>query len=150
MKKELGDDKYNELKDKQSTAADVLEKRRKAALGKISYNLYRISSPSLNIKFTGDYKVKCEDVVIFHDLYIILRIAAPILVVVFGSLDYAKAVLASDAEKMEKSKKKFPKRLILVVLFMLIPVVINLILSLYAKSTDIDVNSNLMYCILKG
>ena len=150
LKKELGDDKYNELKDKQSTAADVLEKRRKAALGKISYNLYRISSPSLNIKFTGDYKVKCEDVVIFHDLYIILRIAAPILVVVFGSLDYAKAVLASDAEKMEKSKKKFPKRLILVVLFMLIPVVINLILSLYAKSTDIDVNSNLMYCILKG
>lgn len=137
---------YKEVSDKNKTAFD---NKHSTAYQDLKEALLSVADPTLKIKFKG-YKVKCEDVVIFHDLYIILSIAAPILVIIFGSLDYAKAVFASDVEKMEKSKKKFPKRVALVVLFMLVPVVINLILNLYSKSTDIDVNSNLMYCIIKG
>ena len=150
MKVNMGEDLYKKYEDDKKTISDAIDQEKKDIVDGIVAALRNVSTPKLKIHFTGDYKVKCEDVVIFHDLYIILRIAAPILVVVFGSLDYARAVLASDAEKMEKSKKKFPKRLILVVLFMLIPVVINLILSLFAQSTKIDVSTNLMYCILKG
>ena len=103
----------------------------------------------MDIEFTG-YKVKCKDVKVFHTLYVILEIAAPIAVIIFGSLDYAKAVMASDIEKMEKSKKKFPKRLILLVLFVLVPIIIKIILNLFSKTTGIKTGINLMRCIVLG
>lgn len=149
MKMNMGEDLYEKYEDDKKTISDAIDQEKKDIADGIAEALQNVSTPQIKIKFEG-YEVKCEDVVIFHDLYIILRIAAPILVIILGSLDYAKAVLASDVDQMEKSKKKFPKRLILVVLFMLIPMLIDLILSLYAKSTNIDISTNLMYCVLKG
>ena len=113
------------------------------------YKIYKAKAPSLDIEFTG-YKVKCKDVKIFNTLYKILEIAAPIAVIIFGSLDYAKAVMASDVEKMEKSKKKFPKRLILLVLFVLVPIIIKIILNLFSESTGIKTGIDLMRCIVLG
>ena len=51
---------------------------------------------------------------------------------------------------MEKAKKKFPKRLLLVLLFVFVPIIINAILSLYSMSTDKDIDTSLMYCVIKG
>jgi len=113
------------------------------------YKIYKAKAPSLDIEFTG-YKVKCKDVKVFNTLYKILEIAAPIAVIIFGSLDYAKAVIASDVEKMEKSKKKFPKRLILLVLFVLVPIIIKIILNLFSESTGIKTGIDLMRCIVLG
>lgn len=113
-------------------------------------SISEITLPHFDSGTFEPYTVKCEDVKIFHTIYVILQIVAPIVVIVFGSLDYAKAVIASDIEKMEKSKKKFPKRLLLLILFVLIPIVINLILSLYSMSTNNDMDTSLMYCIIKG
>lgn len=149
MKVNMGDDLYTKYTDDKQVVSDAVDQEKKDLLNQISAALSRISEPTLNIDFEG-YKVKCEDVVIFHDLYIILRIAAPILVIILGSLDYAKATLASDIDKMEKEKKKFPKRLILVVLFMIVPVIIDIILNLFSSSTNMDINSNIMYCIIRG
>lgn len=149
MKVNMGDDLYTKYTDDKQVVSDAVDQERKDLFNQIAEALSRVSEPTLNIDFEG-YKVKCEDVVIFHDLYIILRIAAPILVIILGSLDYAKATLASDIDKMEKEKKKFPKRLILVVLFMIVPVIIDIILSLFSNSTNMDVNSNIMYCIIRG
>ena len=149
LKEGLGYDKYIEFKNKQSEAQATLEKRRQNALDKIVDNLYKISSPSLNIDFKG-YKASCDDVKIFHDFYVLLKIFAPILVIVFGSLDYAKAVIASDVEKMEKSKKKFPMRVMLLLIFVFVPIIISITLKLYAQSTKKDVNTSLMYCVING
>lgn len=113
-------------------------------------SISEITLPHFDSDTFEPYTVKCEDVKVFHTIYVILQIAAPIAVIIFGSLDYAKAVIASDVEKMEKSKKKFPKRLLLLVLFVVIPIVINAILSLYSMSTDKDMDTSLMYCIIKG
>ena len=113
-------------------------------LEKLTENLYRVKAPEIDIDFNKRAELKCEDVVVFHTIYVILEIIAPILVIVFGSLDYAKAVMASDIEKMEKSKKLFPKRLLFVVLFVLVPLIINILLSY----TNID--TNLMKCVILG
>lgn len=113
-------------------------------------SISEITLPHFDSDTFEPYTVKCEDVKVFHTIYVILQIAAPIAVIIFGSLDYAKAVIASDVEKMEKSKKKFPKRLLLLVLFVVIPIVINAILSLYSMSTDNEMDTSLMYCIIKG
>ena len=113
-------------------------------------SISEITLPHFESDTFKPYTIKCDDVKVFHTIYVILQIAAPIAVIIFGSLDYAKAVIASDVEKMEKSKKKFPKRLLLLVLFVVIPIVINAILSLYSMSTDKDMDTSLMYCIIKG
>ena len=62
----------------------------------------------------------------------------------FGSLDYAKAVMASDIEKMEKSKKQFPKRLLLLIVFVLVPIFVRILISFT------NTNTNLMECIISG
>ena len=56
-------------------------------------------------------------------------IIAPVMLIVFGSIDYAKAVMASDVEKIRKAQKKFIPRVIAAVLLFIIPVAIRLILS---------------------
>ena len=78
----------------------------------------------------------------------IIIIVAPILVIVFGTLDFGKAVIAGDEEKMKKAWKKFPKRILAVVLLILVPMLINLILSLATDTTAGD--TSLMYCIIRG
>lgn len=151
VKNELGNDQYSELKTKQVEAGKVLEKRKQNAQNKVIMNIHNISLPSTNIDYEYKYKVKCEDFEALHTIYLILEIAAPTAVIVFGSLDYAKAVMASDIEKMEKSKKKFPKRLLLLVLFVLVPILIQIMLKLFSKTNDsIDVNTSLMKCIILG
>ena len=151
VKKELGTDQYTELKNKQTDASKVLEKRKQNAQNKVIMNIHNISLPSTNINYKYKYKVKCEDFEALHTIYLILEIAAPTAVIVFGSLDYAKAVMSSDIEKMEKSKKKFPKRLLLLVLFILVPILIQIMLNLFSKTNDsIDVNTSLMKCIILG
>ncbi len=114
-------------------------------------SLYKFKISFGGINFKSKYKVKCKDFEALHTIYLILEIAAPIAVIVFGSLDYAKAVMASDIEKMEKSKKKFPKRLLLLVLFVLVPILIQIILKLFSTTSDsIDADTSLMKCIILG
>lgn len=128
-------------KNKQEELTEKIEKLE----DEITYSLSKIST---TIDIDGvtfePYRIKCEDVVIFHTVYKIMTIMAPILVIVFGSLDYAKAVMSSNEKKMEESKKKFPKRLLLLVLFVAIPTIISIILSFSNGETT------LMHCVING
>lgn len=60
----------------------------------------------------------------------IFYIIGPILVIIFGSLDYTKAVVASDPEALKKATNKFAKRILAVLLLFLSPVIVNLIIGL--------------------
>lgn len=114
--------------------------------------LSKISPSGLsNIEFDYKYQVNCDDFKTLHTIYVILEIAAPIAVILLGSLDYAKAVMASDIEKMEKSKKKFPKRLLLLLLFVFVPIIIQIIIKLFSQTNDsVDLDTSLMKCIISG
>ena len=149
MRGKIGDE-YTNLESKVTNFRKIIENLETSLAQDMVSNLSKVSSPTLNVEFNGPYKIKCSDVEIFHTIYVILQIAAPIAVILFGSFDYAKAVMASDIEKMEKAKKKFPKRLLLVLLFVFVPIIINAILSLYSMSTDKDIDTSLMYCVIKG
>ncbi len=106
--------------------------------------LRRISDPILDVTFNNKYEVKCEDVKMLHSIYMALIIIGPILVVVLGTIDYAKAVIASDEKKMQENKKKFPKRLIAGVLLLLVPFIIKFLLSIFGG------NLKLLKCIVNG
>lgn len=60
----------------------------------------------------------------------ITKISIPLLLVVLGIIDFAKAVFAGSEEDMKKSQKKFIKRLIIGVCIFLIPSVIKVVLTI--------------------
>lgn len=68
------------------------------------------------------------------NIYNIMRVAVPVILVIMGSLDFAKATIASNTDEMEKNKKRFINRLI-------IAAAIFLLLSLFELITNILVSS---------
>lgn len=144
MSSRMGVEAYNSLKEKNSSIRDELQKMQDDAINRIADSLHSIKAPSLDVDFKP-YEVTCDDVAIFHTFYVILEIMAPILVILFGTIDYAKAVMASDVEKMQKAKKNFPKRLGLLLLFVFVPLLVSFLIGEFSST-----NSSLMYCIING
>lgn len=140
----MGSDAYNSLKQNNSSIRDELHQMQDDAIDRIADELHGVKAPDLDVDF-DPYEVTCDDVAIFHTFYVILQIMAPILVILFGTIDYAKAVMASDVEKMQKAKKNFPKRLGLLLLFIFVPLLVSFLIGEFSST-----NSSLMYCIING
>lgn len=59
-----------------------------------------------------------------------MRIIVPLLIIALGTIDIAKAVIASKEDEMSQAQKKFVKRIIAGVAVFLVPVFVNMIMSL--------------------
>lgn len=146
MKEKMGNNTFQQFLDKKNEMSNQLDEQRKENLDQMIENLEtlkQVNTPSLDVNFEP-YKAKCEDVVIFHTIYMIMVIAAPILTLLFGVIDFTKSVLASDEKKILEFRKKFPKRLLLLMLFILVPLIISFILNLVGGDTS------LMNCVING
>lgn len=66
----------------------------------------------------------------------VLQIAVPIGLIVMGTIDMAKAVIAGDEKKMKEAQKPFIKRIIAAVIVFLIPIIVNMILSFVTKGNS--------------
>lgn len=64
-----------------------------------------------------------------NKVMLIFYIAGPILLILFGSLDFAKATVSSEADALKKASINFAKRLTATLLLFLTPTIINIILS---------------------
>lgn len=64
----------------------------------------------------------------------ILQIAIPIALIVLGTIDIGKAVIAGDEKKMKEAQKPFVKRIIAAVIVFCIPLLVNIIIGFV--STD--------------
>ncbi|MBO5183013.1 MAG: hypothetical protein J6B64_01305 [Bacilli bacterium] len=135
--------KNPEVKEKMDKNIKKIEKYSSKITSELRDNLQSVSAPLSKIKFEP-YKVRCEDVAFLHTIYKIMVIAAPILVILLGSLDYAKSVMASDEKKIVEFRKKLPKRIILLVLFILVPLIVSSILNIA------DMDTTLIYCVVNG
>lgn len=60
----------------------------------------------------------------------IIRIAVPIMLIVFGIIDFGKAIFVSDENEMKKSQSKFIRRLIIAIGFFLVPSILQLLLKI--------------------
>lgn len=106
------------------------------------------TAPGLKITIGEGYKVQCDDVSMFHDLWVMLIIAAPALVIVLGTFDFLKAIIAGDEQKIKKAWDKFPKRILALIFLILVPQLISIIVNMSNDETASD--SSLMYCIING
>lgn len=74
-----------------------------------------------------DVKALMED---FNRYYRLIEVVVPILIIIFGSIDLAKAVLNQDKDSMQKSIQSFIKRCIAGLAIYFLPLIIEVVLSL--------------------
>ena len=84
---------------------------------------------------TNPIDTTCEGILgdtidIINEVLNWIKILAPILLILFGSLDFAKAVLANDDAALKKATGNFAKRAIAAAVVFFVPFLVNLLLSL--------------------
>ena len=101
----------------------------------------------------AEENMKCEDLIsdeiqdIINTCMMWVRILVPIALIVFGVLDFGKAVLASKEDDMKKAQATFTKRLIIGVIIFFIPTVVNIVIYLANEYLGGGMFCNADWCI---
>lgn len=66
----------------------------------------------------------------------VIQIAAPLALIIFGSLDFFKAIIAGDEKEMKMKRKPFIGRLVAAVIILLMPMLVNLIMKTVASNAN--------------
>ena len=66
----------------------------------------------------------------------LIRILVPIALIVLGSIDIGKAVIAGDEKKIKEAQKPFVKRIIAAVIVFLIPWLVDVVMNLIDKNNQ--------------
>ena len=85
----------------------------------------------------------CDDVKHATQAYTSLRVIAPILLIIFGSLDFFKAVIAGDVKKQQEARSKFPKRIIALFLLVVLPFVVSFLFLTFGQYNS---NNTTIFC----
>ena len=75
----------------------------------------------------------------------IIQVAVPFALIIWGSLDFFKAVIAGDEKEMKQKRKPFVQRLIAAVIILL-PSIVNVIMKALASNSQ----SNFATCWTKA
>lgn len=107
----------------------------------------------LRIPYYSSIPLDCSDFEdsegnIIKEIYKLVMIVVPILVILLGSLDFAKAIFAGNDENMKKFQMDFLKRLLAAVILFLAPSIIRLMLYLAVEKAGIVV-PNLILCFFE-
>ena len=65
----------------------------------------------------------------------IIQIAVPFALIIWGSIDFFKSVVAGDEKEMKQKRKPFIQRLIAALVIFLIPIIVNLIIGTFFGDT---------------
>lgn len=68
-------------------------------------------------------------------------IVGPILLILFGSLDFAKATASSEIDALKKASVNFAKRLVATILLFMAPTIVNIIISLNVSDKYLSGNA---------
>lgn len=81
-----------------------------------------------------------DDIIeIINDIMRIIRITVPILLIVLGITDFLRATFSNNEENIKKDRERFVKRIIAAIIVFIIPIFVNLVLSLANKVWN-DIN----------
>ena len=130
--------------------AEITRKENILKDAKTSIPLYEDqSNPLLMLnKLDSSANFECSDISFLRFIWLIMIIAAPILTIVFGVLDFTQAVMAGDEQKMNKLKSKFINRLVALALFIILPIIIKTIVNI--SDNDSVRSIKMAKCIVNG
>lgn len=84
-----------------------------------------------------------------HLIVLVIQIVIPVLLVIFGSIDFLKAVIAQKEDEIKKGQQTFMKRLIAGVIVFFVVSIVKLIVS-FAAGDDEATILNCADCFLSG
>ena len=73
-----------------------------------------------------------------HMIVVAIQIVVPILLIIWGMIDFAKAIIGQDEDKIKAGQKLFMKRLIAAVLVFLIVTIVQLLINIAASVAEGD------------
>ena len=73
----------------------------------------------------------------------IVKVAIPILLVAYGMIDLAKAVMSNDEKVMKESQSRFIKRIIYAVIIFFIVAIVQLIFGMLANASEKSSNGQI-------
>lgn len=86
---------------------------------------------------------------IIRSLITILKIAVPILLVVYGMLDLGKAIISSKEDEMKKAQGALIKRVIYAIAVFLVVTIVQLVMTVVSEA-DTSVDDQSWYHCLYG
>ena len=66
---------------------------------------------------------------IVHLIILLIQVVVPILLIIWGMLDFAKSVIGGDEDAIKKGQKIFIKRVIAAIIVFLVVTVVTLLIS---------------------
>lgn len=69
----------------------------------------------------------------------IIRIAAPALLIVLGSVDLGTAVISDDKDGLKKATSKLIKRFLAAIAIFFVPLIVNVLIDLVESSTGASI-----------
>lgn len=85
-----------------------------------------------------------------HTVILIIKIAVPILLILFGMIDLGKAVVASKEDEIKKGQQTFVKRLIAAILIFFVVTVVQIVVRFIAPEDDKDTIKDCLACFING
>ncbi|MDD6224531.1 MAG: hypothetical protein PUB18_06005 [bacterium] len=75
------------------------------------------------------------------NIFTLLKISVPVILIVLGTVDFAVPVLSNDKEALHKATSKFIKRCIVGILILLVPFLTQLLLNIYDDATGANTST---------
>ena len=104
-------------------------------------NLVNLMDLTCNLGGSSNVTIPGGIVNLIHLIFIAFQIVVPILLIIWGMLDFAKAVIGQDEDKIKAGQKTFIKRLIAAVIVFLILTIVQLVINI-ASSLSADSATN--------
>ncbi len=92
-----------------------------------------------------DIDVKIANII--HTIITVIKIAVPVLLVIFGMLDLFKGITAQKEDEIKKGQQMFIKRLIAAALVFFVTSIVQLLVSVVADNNTIMECAN---CFING
>lgn len=70
---------------------------------------------------------------VVHLIVVAIQIVVPILLIIWGMIDFAKAIIGQDEDKIKAGQRTFIKRLIAAVIVFLVVTIVQLAINLAAS-----------------
>ena len=87
---------------------------------------------------------------VIHIIYLFIQIAVPLLILIFGSIDFLKAVIASKEDEIKKGQQIFIRRLITGIIVFFIFSLVKLFISVVGDSNNKANVINCFSCIINN
>lgn len=91
---------------------------------------------------------------LIHLIVIVIQVVVPILLIIWGMIDFAKSVIGGDEDKIKAGQKTFMKRLIAAVLVFLVVTIVQLLInavgSIGAEEDETGNAWSCASCLIKG